>query len=193
MIEFNRTGRGLADLQGIYPKALLNVSDLKDKIVLDISTGNGLFPLDLRKDGIVAYGLDIALNQSQKKNLHADAFNASESSIELPASEKTKVFISGDALNTNIKDSQVDVIYDSYGLFYYYKWKDIPNISKVFQECRRILKTNGVINFGIIDDRELLRNMKKDSKFLHFEGFSPPKFHKCPRELFDNVISLKKI
>ncbi|MEK6557315.1 MAG: methyltransferase domain-containing protein [Candidatus Margulisiibacteriota bacterium] len=171
-VHINRTTRTWEMYDKLLPD-LLNIEKLAGKVVLDITTGGGILPEELRARGIVAYGLDLVLSITQKKNVFWDGFLPRSEKIELPNSMATNIFIAGDALKPKIADNQTDVIFDIYGIYEYYSGKSDECIRDAFKEWTRILKSGGQIIFGPVHD-----NCKeKVAAFIRsLKGLSDPEF-----------------
>lgn len=149
---FDRTNSGLEILLGMYSRRLLDVDNLKGKVVLDVATGGGLFPEELREKGVVAYGMDVALNRRQRELLFADTEGLEENTVRLENSLSAAIFLNGDALQTRIADGEVDAVYDTFGIFWNQFGDDPDSVAQAFMEWKRILKRDGVIRFGPVDE-----------------------------------------
>ena len=150
---YNRTDRDFETLSNyFYPKEMLDLEEFKGKVVLDGTTGGGLFVEELRERGIVAYGMDAALHARQRARMHADARAPKANTILLPNSLETRPFLWGNAAQTGIADKQADFIYDTYGIFEYEFWGDPAFVAKVFLEWKRVLKTGGKLRFGPVGE-----------------------------------------
>jgi len=158
--KFNRTDRDTATVRKLYPRAMLAKKELKGKVILDMACGGGLFVEELRLAGINAFGLDIALSPRQRgMMLHDTSLSNQEHSrkIILPVGRGEKIFIQAHAGATGIADRQVDIIYDTYGIFeYLFHARGIDvgvraYLRSVVNEWRRILKNGGKIRIANID------------------------------------------
>jgi len=176
--SFNRTDRDLKQLQKIFfPSSMLNINDLKNKIVIDMSAGGGLAVEEMRIKGINAFGVELALSQRQRKMMIHDTTLKSKSrnnKVILKKGKTDKFFIQAHAAATGIEDNQVDIIYETYGVFnymFFYPDKGIQNyLISVVNEWKRILAIGGIIRISNIDS-------SYEQKFrAYFDKFSGLRF-----------------
>lgn len=187
--HINRTNRDLENIKKIYSPEMLNIDELKDKIVLDIGTGGGLFPEQLREKGVIAYGMDLVLSNTQKESMLANSYELTDNSIILPQTLESNIFIAGDACDTHIANEQVDVIYDTYGVYEYLFYKSEKLGKIIFNEWKRILKPGGKIRFGTVGKN----SMEKVSQFFEkIEWGSKPIFYPMPGENSVGIVEITK-
>ncbi len=127
--HFPYTGRELEYLRGTndenrkyYPDRWLNPANLRGKKVLDLDCGNGSFVRDLIDAGIDAYGLDLYIPPVFRNDSHLVQAIFEES---------------------HLQSEQFDVIYSTYGNFYFNTDKD--KLLLRLQEASRILRPQGVL------------------------------------------------
>lgn len=127
-IRYERTNRSLEALTnpiyGFYPEELLRIEVLDGKRVLDAGCGDGAFVRDLRKKGIAALGIDIALRIPQKL--------------------QPQLFRQADLSHTGFPSESFDVITSTYSLFSY-EQNHPEVIAGAVHELSRLLKPGGQV------------------------------------------------
>lgn len=126
---YARTNRGYEDLvRNYYGPQLLNPLVLKNKRILDAGCGDGQFVKDLRNIlGITALGVDIHLNDVQKKY--------------------PQYFQQADLRQTHLPSSSFDLIFSTWSVISYEggKSESIRLVGEVVHELDRILSQGGRI------------------------------------------------
>ena len=126
-IDYARTNRGITRLEEVYKQGEVDLINLKGKRVLDAGTGGGDFVHYLQEQKIDAQGIDIFIDESQKKFSYL--------------SEQ-------DILNLEFSDGSFDTIFSSYSIFFYSDSK--REVTKALSELKRVLADDGVIHIGPI-------------------------------------------
>lgn len=153
-IAFNHTDRGWELLRYFYPQDMIDPEQLRGQVILESSCGGGLFVEELRERGIEAYGLDVVLSPRQRERLHTDRSQDATTPIQL-TSNSLGIFILADSLHTGLSDQQVDIIYETYGLFYYRHFSiDGDFLSRLLLEWKRLLRIGGCIRIAPLDSSE---------------------------------------
>ena len=126
---------------------------VKNKIVLDLGCGSGIYTKKLNSFGAQVKGLDL-----------------SKSLIEIAKKENSKInFFVGDAKKTPFDNSQFDIVSSS--LMVHYFKKLVP----LFKEVSRILKKKGIFVFSITHPiNEVIT--KKDNLFKFTDYFHRRKY-----------------
>lgn len=132
---YDRTDRSLLHIKKYqyYPDSLMEVKELVGKKVLDIGTGGGTLVTELRTLGVDAHGLDIYLNESQRK---------------------LNYFHQKDALHTELASDQFDVIYSTISVFSYER-ENRKLLTQLFLETRRLLKPGGKLRLSPIEEKQV--------------------------------------
>lgn len=138
--KYYSTNRNIKTLinERTYPDSFFDLSDLKDKDVLDVGTGGGAMVIEMKALGINATGIDIS---------HTQIFD------KYPAFFKVL-----DASNTKLPNSSLDRIYSSWSIFTY--GEDFNFKVKVMNELKRVLKNGGNIRLGRVNLREIKKIAK---------------------------------
>ena len=160
---YNRTNRGFKTLQYFYPTSKLLPSDMKNKKVLDLAMGGGRYVQELNSWGIEAFGLDIALSQTQLNDVYVGSPTQGADGLVLSRELGHGKFVQADARQTGLASNQFDIIFSTYGMFEYdigIKNRD-PFLLEVLQELKRILKVGGVIRISPVFKNDTDLYLKK--------------------------------
>ena len=139
---YHRTDRGVCVLNdtGLNPLALRE----QNVTLLDLGCGNGSLVNELNRAGVKAWGLDLYLNERQKKSA---------------------LFFEGDAFQTPFKEKSFDLVFSSWSVFNY---EPLFQFYSLFSELKRILKPGGMIFIQPLFNAERIDVLKIVSKKLRF-------------------------
>lgn len=149
-VYYHRTSRGIRELFDLHSgefKSLFSstqqlVQTSKNKKILDLGCGGGTLVRDLRSASISIWGVDLYLDQSQKKS--AD-------------------FIEGDAFALPFEKQSFDLILSSYSVFHY---EEPLHFRSLLLEVRRVLCSGGSLCLAVLDRPERLEYIKRVSESL---------------------------
>jgi ubiquinone/menaquinone biosynthesis C-methylase UbiE len=157
------TDRKLDELVSEYTKEFLNPDKLRGKRVLDLCTGGGSLPRQLRYYyGVNAFGLDIVIEPLAKP------FEARSLEDLENEGKAGRCLIRRDAANTGLQSNSFDYLYSSWGV-YSYEGGNQGLMEQVFKESHRILKPGGSLTLTPIHTKDAAlfdRILKTD-----FKGF----------------------
>lgn len=165
---YNRTNRGVEELFFFYQPRVLSAATWRGKKVLDVGCGGGRFVEQLRKDGVEAYGLDIALTPEQKKAVYAAEKNEGSDGLQLDANRSKGHFIEADAATTGLASKQFDGLFSTFATFAYdlHEPKQHDRLVAQAKEFHRLLKPGGILHLSPMDPkkdeprlREILENV----------------------------------
>lgn len=166
--HYSRTNRGLENnsfgqkISDFYPAEFLTDDFFRGKKILDAGTGGGSFVTELSARGHQIKGIDIYLNEEQKK---------------LPA-----LFQLGDLKASPYADEEFDLIYSTWSVFSYdamiqgadNAWKLNPKMNDYIAELARILKVNGKLFVSPLNlsDEAIAKLVEASGGKLQFKSFS---------------------
>ena len=156
-ISYHRTGRSLSDLadpvKGELRSFLVNSKVkkiLSGKSVLDLGCGGGEAVVELCSRNIFAIGVDLYLNEKQKRD---------------PA------FIRADAFSLPFQDSCFDLILSSYSIFHF---EPLSELRVLFSEVSRALNPGGSILLTPVEDEARSLKIRSIAKAKGFIAVSCP-------------------
>jgi SAM-dependent methyltransferase len=152
-VTYRRTNRDIRNIRLYYNPQLLDIPKLVGKKVLDAGMGDGQFVLDLRQQGVDAYGLDLVLNDEQRN-------------------DQRKIFFEADMGFTPFEQHSFDGIYSTWSVFSY-EQDNYKAVNRIIEEFWRILKPGGFVHIapvrslGMRYDLDGLNRSK--AKYVYYE------------------------